>query len=98
MSKIAEWNFAADGTGASVVFQGTNPFQIEASGTFGGGTVVVNSSLDGGTTFIPLDGASFTANGRTGAFLATRGEIFQAVLSGATGPDLNVYIYEVVRA
>jgi len=81
-----------------VTYQGTNPIQIEASGTdFGSGTVVVNSSLDGGTTFLPLTDASFTANGRSGPYLASRGEKFQAVLSGSSSPSVSVYIYETVR-
>jgi len=97
MATIAQWNFTSDGTSSVVTYEGTNPFQIEASGTFGSGTVVVSSSLDGGTTFINLTNASFTENARAGAYIPSRGEKFKATLTGSTTPNLNVFLVEVVK-
>ena len=57
-----------------------------ASGTWGGGTLTLQASPDGGTTWYTV--ATLSANGRSKVFLGT-GEIVRVTLSGATTPTLD---------
>jgi L-fucose isomerase-like protein len=52
-------NITADGNSAAFDLQGA--FTVQASGTFGGATVALQVSLDGGTTYTAVDDGSFTA-------------------------------------
>lgn len=67
--------------------------QFSAWGTFGGGTVTLQFSPDGGTTWVNAtdsngNAISFTA-GRAIPIKCPHGELLQCVLSGATSPSIN---------
>jgi len=67
---------------------------VAAWGTFGGGTLTMEMSPDGGTTWIALDPSgstvnTFTANG-VGNFQINIDCLVRATLSGATTPSVNV--------
>ena len=57
-----------------------------AWGTFGGGTVKLQQSPDGGTTWLDFD--SLTAAGRKVVTLTHSSKV-RASLSGATGPNIT---------
>jgi hypothetical protein len=66
-----------------------NTFAIMADGTFGGGTIQLESARNESATAISLDDGSFTANFHK--TLTSPGNIvYRATLSGATSPNLTV--------
>jgi hypothetical protein len=94
-------NVSVDTVGNGVLADGSNKTLViwaTAGGSFGGGTVTINGSPDGGTTWITL-----TYNGSHAIFtsdivlLADRlctGMMFQAVLSGSSGAaNVNAAIF-----
>lgn len=91
------WDFTASGNGTGQAVNASNPLQFEARGTFGGGTVTLESSLDGGTSWFPVSGVSLTAAGRANQLIyASWGEVFRAVLTGATSPTVTAQLVEVM--
>lgn len=75
---------------STVAFEASGQTGICAAGTFGGGTMVLEVSPDGGTTWIPLAGASYTAAFTTVITMAS-GARLRAVLTGATTPSISVW-------
>lgn len=61
-----------------------------ASGTFGGGTLTVQASPNGGTTWIDTT-ATLTAAGIVN-FVAGAGVLVRLNLTGATAPNLNAWV------
>ena len=85
-----------DSTSASFpIIAGWNEFA--ASGSFGSGTLSLQRSTDGGTTWIPIGAASnlaqLTASGTIG-FLCASG-LVRVVMLGSTSPSV---VYSVLRA
>lgn len=90
------WSFSASGNGSSEAVFSNDPLQLVANGTFGGGTVTLQSSIDGGTTWNTVSGISITSSGAAPQLIyASWGELFRAVLTGGTSPSLTVYLQEV---
>lgn len=90
------WEFSADGNGAAIDNSATGGLQFVAQGDFGGGTAKLQFSVDNGTTWQDVSGASFSANGVTSnKILASQGEKLRAVLSGSSNPDLKCCLLKV---
>lgn len=82
-------SLAADGQTTKVYFSGGRG-TMTVFGTFGGGTVKLQRSVDNGTTWIDVSGASVTANGQTNFEFSAC--YLRADLSGATTPSVTVEI------
>lgn len=95
MSEVARWSFAASGNGTAAVMRQLRPMELVAYGTWGSGTLTLQFSPDGGTTWITVSGVSLTANGYVGNIIASQGDQVRAVLTGATSPSLTVILREV---
>jgi len=79
----------ADGSTAPLLFRSLSRATVFAYGTFGGGTLELQASPDGGTTWITIPGTTFTNNG-IGNFQINLDCLVRATLSGSTAPNLNV--------
>jgi len=90
-------NASASGTVALIFFMtikhdGAIPILAIFASSFGGGTVTVQGSPDGGTTWITLTqqttgtAATFTANAFTQCYEIAMGYLMRATLTGATNP------------
>lgn len=80
---------------AATVNSGTFPsagdfMSLVASGGFGGGTLTVQVSPDGGTTWINTP-ATLTAAGVTN-FIGGEGLLFRLALTGAAGASLTAWV------
>lgn len=64
---------------------------FDAWGIFGGGTVKLQYSPDGGTTWIDDVNAAFTSNGNV-VFNLPRNAVIRANLSGSTSPTINASV------
>lgn len=111
MSLIINENITANGNTEAATINnpnnGTNIFQVVyVSGTFGGGTVAVQISNDGGSTWFAATNSSgavtFSADGAERLFLlgnsnpvAAHQIKLRCVLSGATGADINISVADV---
>lgn len=93
--KIGTWTFAASGNGETSSNLHSRTLELVAFGTWGGGTLTLEYTVDGGTTWIALSGLSMTANGTTGDIRAASGTLFRPVLTGSTSPALTVILQEV---
>lgn len=60
------------------------------AGTFGGGTVTVEGSPDGGTTWVAVQGYSYTSASIVN--IAFRWTAIRLTLSGAVGPSLTWWV------
>jgi len=84
-------NQTTNGSGTAIVLSAKvdgNSFSLAVFGTFGGGTVTIEVSLDG-TNYVVLD--SFTAAGfGTYTIFVDNGSKIRATLAGATSPDITV--------
>lgn len=95
VSKISLFSAqAANANGAAQSWPGGKG-TFSAWGTFGGGTVTLQWSPDGGTTWLNADPSgftftTFTAGGIGGFELPTCS--IRAVLSGATAPNINARV------
>lgn len=97
MAKSYTWSFSADGNGSWVAFQHTRELGFSGQGTWGGGTVTLQYSNDGGTTAITVADVSLAANGtHAGTIRASYGTLFRPVLAGATSPNLKITLGEVI--
>lgn len=67
-----------------------NQLSAFIGGTFGGGTLKLQASPDGGTNWVDIQNGSFTAP--TTFNLVNRAWGLQAVLSGATNPNINIWL------
>jgi hypothetical protein len=85
----------ADGQSAEFTFKGGWGLLL-AAGTWGSGTITVQISPDGGTTWAALSdilgtgSAALTANGSV-AFIAPPGQL-RLDLSGSSGADLDAWV------
>jgi len=84
----------SNASSSSILWKGDgSEGQICAWGTFDGGTVKLQASPDGGTTWIDIDGTSATANSYK-PFSATSGEQLRADVSGGGGSlSVSVKLY-----
>ena len=90
----------ANGAGTVVDWTGRRVGNITAYGTFGGGTLVFQYSLDGGTTWKTVNSVSADLVATPLSFTEdTNGLNFEAPkckvrfnLSGATSPDIDYFI------
>lgn len=100
-------NLAADGNVTFTLLppvggQGRNVFTLYAIGTWGSGTLVLDSSPDAGTTYVDVNDSSgtqvsFTADGQVNFELQTSNSdpvILKATLSGSSSPDLDVILFD----
>ena len=79
----------ADGAGPAIDWpSGLGSFR--AWGGFGGGTVTLQASFDGGTTYVDVEGAALTAAGVKNFRLPVCK--LRASLSGASGADLTAEV------
>ena len=86
----ANYNQTVDGQSATLTGHGGTG-NVEVDGTFGSGTLTLQYSVDGGTTWLTVSAApTFTANG-TANFSLPPCDI-RTDLSGSTSPDLNTRI------
>lgn len=80
----------SNGSGAPVLLSAKvdgNPLGVAVYGTFGGGSVVIEVTLDG-TNYAPLD--TFTSAGmRNYRLFVDNGARIRATVTGATSPNLN---------
>lgn len=84
----------ANGTALVLDTDGQGEIQevgFAAYGTFGSGTCKLQGSPDGGTTWIDIASASFTANGYV--VVKVPFPRVRAVLSGATSPEITAVLY-----
>jgi hypothetical protein len=94
-------NVSVDTVGAGVLADGSNKtlaVWATTGGSFGGGSVTINGSPDGGVTWITLtyngSPAVFTSNIVLLADRLCTGMMFQAVLSGSSGAShVNAAIF-----
>lgn len=99
---VYEWEALGDGvSGNAANFLQTQVFPIEMSvqvqGTFGGGTVAIEGSIDG-VSFYPLTDANgtaieFTANGLK-QIPGTHAYV-RPTISGSTGADIDMFLLAV---
>lgn len=95
---VADQTISADGNGAAVILTHRCAFQIDAYGTWGGGTLTLQYSPDNGSTWITIPGISLTANGNTGSLGGVFGDQIRTVMTGSTSPSLTIKFRETVRA
>ena len=91
MSNIS--NLTADGSTEWVLTE-TTGYQMEAVGTFGGGTVTVEKLAVDQTSAITLDDKTLTSEGAIN-IEAPRGVKIRATLSGATSPDIDIHFAQI---
>lgn len=82
----AQWTFSANGNGTAAEFTGGKA-TLSVYGTFGGGTLKWQRSLDNGTTYIDIADATGTAAYEVN--LECGPAKIRPVLSGATSPTLS---------
>lgn len=85
-----KFTFTADGTGASFYLNDAPEMVgLVGWGTWGAGTITLQTSPDAGTTWYALD--TLTANGIK-RVTGLRDNLFRLVLSGSTSPALTVVV------
>jgi len=82
----------ADGQSGTKVWPGGKGSFV-AYGTWGSGTIKLQLSPDGGTTWIDVTGVSLTANGHKDVPVMGPGLQFRADLSGSTGANLSAKLF-----
>lgn len=82
----------ADGAGTEVRATGTL-YQLEAEGTFGGGTITPQKQSYSGN-WITLGESTLTDGGAINIEIPS-GCLFRASLSGATSPNINIHISKI---
>ena len=85
---MANETLTSDGSTAALQFEGEGT--INAAGTFGGGTLTVETSYDDGTTWVAETDGAFTVNGTLG--FKSGPCYLRTTLSGATTPNIVVSI------
>lgn len=87
-------NYTADvaANAATAIDVGGTPdfYQVLASGDFGGGTLTIHLSPDGGTTYYST-GLSLTAAGLLTVNVKD-GDKIKLVLAGSTSPDIDISV------
>lgn len=94
---FANVTFSVSATGsatAQTIYEGVQKIprlvEVRASGTWGGTTLTVQTSSDGGTTWIDA-GVSLTANGADFAYIVP-GDLVRVTATGGSGISLSVRI------
>ena len=89
---MAYQNLVANTTGTTPASTRGNSLNVVASGTWGSGTLAlqVQDSESGSWVTVYSNTANFATNVITGS-----GVSYRLVLSGATSPDLDIYIMNV---
>lgn len=82
-------NQAANGASSAITSAGEY-MTLVVAGTFGGGTVTIQCSPNGGTTWVDTE-ATFTAAGVKN-IIGGEGLQFRLNLTGATSPSLNAWV------
>lgn len=85
---MANETLTADGSTAAIQFEGEGT--INAAGTFGGGTLTVETSYDGGVTWVAEADGSFTLDSTVG-FKSGPCQV-RTTLAGATTPNVVVSV------
>jgi hypothetical protein len=83
------WTFSADATGEAKEWAGIDNGTIHVYGTFGSGTISLEGSTDGGTTWTAY---STTYTAATITTFEAGNILIRAKLAGATNPSLTVDI------
>jgi hypothetical protein len=102
MSLIGYWTFAADGSGTYTATDRANgPMEMAVYGTWGGGTITVQWSPNGGDTSVALNNSvgtpvSLTADGAISPINMVQGDMIRPVLTGATAPTLTVKLRSIM--
>lgn len=93
---LIEWDLTtADADGEGVEIPGAPDKTFQATGTFGSGTLTLEGSNDGGTTWFGLHDPSVTAISLTaagGGAILENPLLIRPSLSGSTGATVSVYI------
>jgi hypothetical protein len=89
----------ADADGAAFPASGSSKILAVWATDFGGGTVTLEASPDGGTTWITVTIAAaaitLTANGYRVIDRTTQGMVYRATLTGSTNPtDVSAYLFD----
>lgn len=82
---------SANGSTATLSVQVTALF-LQLSGTFGGGTAVVEYKPLGSSTWYAVEGASFTSGPVSRVLSLPISAVARVTLSGATSPSLVVHL------
>lgn len=90
-------NLAANGSTAALELPGdVNDIDVylsDAAATFGGGTLTLYTSFDGGTTWVAVTSGAWTSGtGLLAAALRGYGKYIRLTLAGATSPSLTVTV------
>jgi len=90
-------NITANGSTDPIELQGL--ISVAGVGTFGGGTLTIEASFDGGANYFALTDAgglvfSLTANGAKNIEVG-KGVLIRGTLSGATSPDINIVFTDI---
>ena len=93
---LANAAFAADGNGSNIVVDPGNDVILSiytgANATIGGGTLTLQVSPDGGTTFVDTADISVTVVSADSlvAHVQAKGSLFRLNLNGSTAPNLDI--------
>ena len=87
----------SNGNGQTVKTEFDKPqCEFHAWGVFGGGTVQLQQTQDGGQTWWDVEGASLTASGTKEVEVAW-GDVLRATLTGATNPNVSANIRSLYK-
>lgn len=84
----------ADGASDAVVCEGRTVYQIEAVGTFGGGTVTPQKLARDQSTWITLGATTLTESGAINVEVPRNTQI-RASLAGSTAPSIVTHIVPI---
>jgi hypothetical protein len=85
---------SADGASAAVLCEGRTVYQIEAVGTFGGGTITPQKLARDQATWLTLGESTLTASGAINVE-GPRNSQIRVSLAGATAPSIVTHIVPI---
>ena len=88
-----QFTLTADGQTSSVRFPSKTVIQIDATGTFGGGTLAPQKKGAGGT-WAAISSETLTAAGQINVEVPAGTDI-RASLSGASSPDIDIHFIKI---
>ena len=91
MAVINNGSLSADGSSADQQWRGGTGF-VTASGTFGGGTLELELSLNGGSTYVGAGTGGQLTSAGSFVFELPDDALIRVTLSGSTGPSLEYTI------
>lgn len=93
--QVHKWNFDADGNGQAAKWPGGSyaNFGPDASATYDSGTLKLQTSPDGETTWLDVGSSSTTAPGDGTKTAWLNACHVRPVLSGSTSPDLTCFLW-----